>query len=232
MKKKNSLGFTLIEAMIAAGLSSVVVLSSFKLIDNLNKTNSNSSISFQANQIRRDVVALLQNPTGWHNTLWGANNSTTFACLINYTDCAAQVPNPANNGPSVSSNTSANYYSSSVTGAFDVYNTAAAVYYQSSTTTKGFTLTGAQCNTWSGTPFVAGGGTNEAGTTTTSSLCPFRLVLWWVPICPTTTGKCISPTVHIMGYMLYTPSTNDKQHQVAFNPGNYGVNFIVNPVPH
>jgi prepilin-type N-terminal cleavage/methylation domain-containing protein len=233
MKNRKKRGFTLIESVIAVGLSSVVLLSSYKLMDNLNKTNSNASLAFQANQIRRDVIAVLQSPTGWHNTMWAAGN-TTFACLQGYSDCSGQ----ANNGPTVSTNATANYYSSNPTGAFDVYtptssiNPVSTIYYQATSGTKGFTLNGAQCNTWSGTPFVAGGSTTETGTTSTSSLCPLRLVLWWVPICPNTTGQCISPTVHILGYMLYTPSAADKDHAVAFNPGNYGINFVVNPVPH
>lgn len=245
LKSAQPHGFTLIEVLISMGLVSILSLVVFSLNSFMNQGKMGANNAFQADQFRKEITAHLLNPTAWRNTLRG---NATFACVVNSTDCA----NARTNGPpandfsfsimtnTMSPGTACVAGTASCHGGFDVYDINNAVRYAfASDTKRGFQLNGAQC----GTNFANGVATAGAagftgvrqgkmvvGTSTPNgSLCPFRLVLWWVPICSNTTGACISPSINVKGYMLYAPNPNDPQGKGAISPAAYGINLILPP---
>jgi prepilin-type N-terminal cleavage/methylation domain-containing protein len=243
--RKNS-GFTLIEVMISMGLVAILSLVVFSLNNFMNGGQKKTQANYAADAFRKEIINLLNNPTSWRLTLRHATNPT-FTCLRTTppTDCGAAV----NNGPpilangvtdfsySTLANTAANGACSGLTcqGGFNVIGLDGNPYYQFSTLpTAGFTTSGTRCSAGSptGSPGWVGV-TDSAGratpaTPTNASFCPFRLVLYWQPICPNT-GSCTAPAIHVKGYTLYTPSPKDPQALGAFSPSQYGIDLVLPP---
>lgn len=253
---RHSRGFTLIEVMISLGLVSILALAVFTLNTFMNEGKMRANNAFQGDQFRKQIVALLTNPTAWRNTLIKNSSvgtpsvGTTFDCILKGTDCALA----AYNGPPSSTDFSVAVMSNDSTatvacaagstschGGFDVYDTNNNSFYPfASDAKRGFQFSGAQCGTdfangqtvigapgWTGK--VSASGKSSVGSAKTSSLCPFRLVLWWVPVCPSTLGTCYSPAVNVKGYLLYTPNPKDPMGNGAINPANYGIDLILQP---
>jgi prepilin-type N-terminal cleavage/methylation domain-containing protein len=238
--KKN--GFSLIEVLISMGLVAILSLVVFSLNTFMTKGRVTSETTAAAESFRREVINLLNNPTAWRQTL---NNNATFACVTGSTDCAAA--GATSNGPpakdysiSTLSNTSGACAGAACQGGFNVYTAAsptAAVFYPfASNPKRGFSSSGAQCDVdfqngqaATGAPGWIGVASGKVSIgVSNSSKCPFRLVLWWVPIC-NSTGACTSPAIRVRGYTLYTPSPSDTTGISAFNPANYGIDLILPP---
>ncbi len=215
----NKLGFTLIEFMVAVSLSSIAALGMMSLNTTMNKSSTAAANSAQADAFRKQISILLSNLTAWRHTIKG---NAALACVKNGTDCSAYKTN----GPA-----SGTFSSASPAGVFDVYDTSGVNYYPISTDgARGFNISGQQCGTnWANG--VSTAGATGFSTVTPNMQCPFRLVLWWVPICPTTVGSCVNPLVHVFGYTLYNPPTSHTAQKVPFNPNNYGVNLVLTPNP-
>lgn len=72
-------GMTLIEVMIAIAISSIVILASISIGNMSTNIQAQNNVSFQADIIRRNLVALILSDAAWDQTK--ANNSTSFSCL-------------------------------------------------------------------------------------------------------------------------------------------------------
>jgi prepilin-type N-terminal cleavage/methylation domain-containing protein len=75
MKKRvltSNSGMTLIEVMIAVAISSVVILASLSVGQMSMQTQAQNNVSFQADVIRRGMIALISSDTAWKNTISGA----------------------------------------------------------------------------------------------------------------------------------------------------------------
>jgi prepilin-type N-terminal cleavage/methylation domain-containing protein len=227
-------GFTLIEVMISMGLVSILALVVFSLNNFMNKGKAASDMSYAADNFRKEILSLLNNPNAWRFTLDKTKNPT-FTCIVPPGNCLSAVgQGPAANNFSYGSaahkllNTSGACVAPDCAGGFDVYGAGGTVFYPFASQIKaGYTMGGAQCQNWVGVP-DASGKTDKTLTPATASQCPFRLVLYWQPICPST-GNCGVPAIHVMGYTLYTPNPKDPQSQSSFNPSQYGIDVVLPP---
>jgi prepilin-type N-terminal cleavage/methylation domain-containing protein len=221
-----NLGFTLIEFMVAIALSSIVALGMMSLHITMNKSTISANNSAQADIFRKQITGMLSDLNAWRNTIYNTSN-TSFACIQNGTDCSGS----ASNGPGTKGSASA----ASVTGIFDVYDPKGNAYYTPKTDgNRGFNISGQQCGTTLQNGVTTAGATGFSLTTPNNN-CPYRLVLWWVPICPNTVSSCINPLIHVLGYTLYSPVTTVGGKTVfippPFNPYAYGVNLVLTPTP-
>lgn len=83
MKKAKTLiasqsGMTLIEIMIAIAISSIVILASISIGNMTTNLQSQNNFSFQADMIRRNMVALILSNSAWQNTI---NADPSMNCL-------------------------------------------------------------------------------------------------------------------------------------------------------
>lgn len=85
-------GMTLIEVMIAVAISSVVILASLSVGQMSLQTQAQNNVSFQADIIRRNMVALISSDAAWKNTVAGT-------CLTNAGASCSTNGNP--NGPAL-----------------------------------------------------------------------------------------------------------------------------------
>jgi prepilin-type N-terminal cleavage/methylation domain-containing protein len=216
----NQWGFTLIEILVSLGLMSIVALTVFLLQNYLSSGRASAELAFQANQIRREVLAVLNDSASWKYTL---NNNATFSCITHNPplDCSHAMQNGPPAGTYTYSTLAAargGCVAGVCNGGFDVYfvnpkTAVATTFYPFMTATAGWTKRGDACNTWNGN----------------NSQCPLRLVLWWRAVCPNTTSGCYSPTIRVKGYMLYAPKSGVASEQVPFKPDDYGVDVILQP---
>ena len=243
---KQASGFSLIEVLISMGLVSILSLVVFSLNNFMNRGKVSSETAFAADSFRKEILGMLNNSSAWRQTLL---NNPTFNCIKTATDCSAVVAtNAINNGPPTLNDTSyANFANATgpcaagvCNGGFDVYNakTPASVFYAGQAQPQlGFQNNGAQCapNVANGSPAPGAlgwlgvkSGNTYIGSGPMASKCPFRMVLYWVPICATST-TCIAPSIRVKGYTLYAPSPGDTTGLTAFNPANYGIDVILPP---
>lgn len=90
LRTSNS-GMTLIEVMVSIAISAIVILASVSIGQMSLQTQAQNNISFQADIIRRNMVALISSDAAWNNTT-GANSSA--ACLHNHTACNSGGASP------------------------------------------------------------------------------------------------------------------------------------------
>lgn len=96
------------------------------------------------------------------------------------------------------------------TGAFNIVDSTNTVIYPSATATAGFRPDGSNCNTFSaGTP---------------DPTCPFRWSFVWTASCPSGSGTCPAPDVHIVGTFAYAPGST-AGFGAGFNPNTYSIDF-------
>lgn len=74
---KNS-GMTLIEVMVSIAISSIVILASLSIGNMSTQQQSQNNISFQADIVRRNMIALITSDTAWGYTI---NNNSSMSCL-------------------------------------------------------------------------------------------------------------------------------------------------------
>jgi prepilin-type N-terminal cleavage/methylation domain-containing protein len=241
---RKSAGFSLIEVMVTVGLMAIMALAVFTVQTYSNQSKQKATNAFQADQFRKDITSYLTNSVAWRYTLKG---NSTFTCITNAADCSASKMNgpPSGDYSFISLSSLANppgipcVHGATCYGGFDVFNATNVDVYKSATSANaGFQFNGAGCDTGvaNGQPSVGAigfqataSGNMVVGSSPLSSQCPFRLVLWWVPICPSTTAGCYAPQINVQGYLLYAPSPNDPLSQGAPNPTTYGINLILPP---
>jgi hypothetical protein len=218
------------------GLVSVLALGVFSLNSSMQQQKTQSNSTSGADMFRKIITAQLQNPAAWRQTL---NHNATFACVVGGTDCTTPpASNASNNGPAgdytISSlaNATGPCAAGVCNGGFNVYDVSGSEYYPfASNATAGFEEDGRQCRAgYAGGHLVTGA--PGWSPNPTSSQCPFRLVLWWVPICQTTVGGCKKPQIRVRGYVVYSvPSGHSGATASAVKPTNYGLDLILSPNP-
>jgi hypothetical protein len=127
-------------------------------------------------------------------------NNANLTCLrgIAGGDCTAQ----GSNGPP------AGTYPATTTGTLVLYNRDGTTYYDSTSATSGFDMTGAVCANFNS---AAGSGNNK---------CPFHAVIYWVPTCTPTLASAPCNSLKVCAYLVYNAATNSVFTH-AFNPANY-----------
>ncbi len=84
MKNK---GFGLLEAVIALGITGVVVLAVMNVTGLGLKTQFESNLKFSADNFRKNIIQHLNNPVAWTNTVNDAANASLL-CLRTNANCA------------------------------------------------------------------------------------------------------------------------------------------------
>lgn len=142
----------------------------------------------------------------------GMLNSTRtrlLETLQSPTGWAAMVANSANDA-SLACMRVGNTCAHGTTGAFNIVDSSGTVVYPSATATAGYRPDGTTCNTFS--------------TSTPDPSCPFRWAFVWTASCPSGSGSCPAPDVHITGTFSYSPGPNSS-FGAGFNPNIYSIDF-------
>ena len=188
-------GFSIIEALVAAGIMSLVLLAVLRSSNIFVKQQAQISTTLQFDQISSKMVGILKNDVAWSNTTRNTNNATTFNCLLN-NNCT--------------SNSVGGYFrvfdiaNSEINGGPSTAGTLGPYYY-------GFTSRGTACA--NGVSFSPSGSPGNDG-------CPFGLSFSWQPMCPSAvTCTAANMQMLITGAWTYNPAT--PQRTIAFNSGKY-----------
>lgn len=86
---RNSLGFSLIEIVLALGLGAIIALFGLQLIKVTKDMDASNSSTHNIDGARLLISNTLKNKLAMRNTINAAANAATFACVKNNTDCAA-----------------------------------------------------------------------------------------------------------------------------------------------
>ncbi len=169
----------------------------------LTKQRLQSTGTFQADVTRRNLLSVLNNSKAWNQTIALASNNRTSGsaldCLKDKTPCTTNGTDLSGGGVAISD------YPIHV-----VSDAAGQTYYDTTSSSRGFTMEGAPC-----TSFVA---PPAAG----NDSCPLRFNVKWSAVCA---GSCVNPQVKLSIEPIYNPGTNSSR-KIAFNASNYGANVM------
>ncbi|AGH95609.1 PulJ/GspJ family protein [Pseudobdellovibrio exovorus] len=189
---RNQKGISIIEVLVAAGLTAVVSLGIATMIQNsmIEQKKTVLLATLRENKIR--IENMLRDQQAWTYTLADSNNlaitpaNQSTACLRDTTACAViagtapqklVVRDAANNE------------------AFNLLNWAG-------TGSNGFTESGATCSTFT---------SSQTGNMGNDS-CPISYRLVYMYTCPSGT-TCVNPQVKIVGRLIYNPSNQGYLHR-------------------
>lgn len=121
---RNKKGFSLIGILVATCLLGIVLSGTLGVTQISLKQQSQSNITFMADQIRRNLTQHIQNGSAWQNTVNDSAN-TNLACLQSSTSCTGMG------------------------GAFRLRDASNHIVYDPLTPSNGFTAAGSLCTTFS-----------------------------------------------------------------------------------
>lgn len=172
MMKLNNKAFTLIETLMSVLIISIAIMGVSLLTTLMSKSTVKLTNKNSFDSMKYDLVSSVFTPQAWRYTLNNTSNPSLEGFRKN-TDCRGQ--------------------GGQVNGKLVLYDASGTVFYNSTSSTTGFTKTGAVCNNFDAD--------------STDANCPVRFNIYWEPICPPT-GACIKPRVKVFGRAVQNKSTS------------------------
>lgn len=219
-------GFSLIETLIAVAIGAIGLMAMTSLMSMSNRQQSQSNLTFHADNMRRSLVSALNNADGWKNTYKDSSNNqasgTQLDCLISpaYLPCTTDESTDVASGGTPLGGVSGNLINK-------IFDASGALVHDSSAPDKGTSLQGTPC-----TGFIA---PPAAG----NDRCPLRFEVRWKPRCKCSNSGCApavasdtcrNPQVQLKVNAIYNASSKDAR--LAFNPDNYSTpEFLQGQVP-
>lgn len=200
-QKNRCAGFSLIGVMVASTLAVGLLFATISISNILAKQQLRASVTFQSEQIRRDMYSLLNHNSAWDQTIRNAGNSRAngpaLNCLIpSGTPCTNNGLDLGNPGALPITNQRINVLTDS----------SGTIRYNLTSQNNGFSIQGNACAN-----FVAPPGNGRDS-------CPLQFTVTWSAICDT---SCINPQVRFNITPVYNPSPLPAR-RVAFNASAYG----------
>lgn len=191
-------GFTLVEISITLIVASIGIFGMTALFSDMAKIQKKSLVSAVVTQMRSDLIRAVtdgENGSGidsaWKRSIADVSNATGspgILCVRDSTPCLKDTPI-----------------------FFNVKNVDGNELFYSRDLTRGFTLDGVLCGTFSAA--------------TPDPNCPFRWRITAQARCPgNSTIRCVNPVVEISGDLLYSPTADDIFNG-QFNASQFG--FVV-----
>ena len=197
---------------MVVGLTGIVMSSIISMLQISAKQQLQATLTFQAQQIEKNLVKLLNDPNAWKYTFAAnaANGSTYMACIQNNQPCTTSGQEPINGGVAVGTGATTDHPE---LGApiYKIMDQTNLQVYDLTANTTGFAPTGKSCATWVDAPGVP-----------TNNNCPLKFKITWMAKCNGAGGSCVSPVVHIFIRAWYNP---DPKLRVTFNAANYSTDF-------
>ncbi len=192
-------GFTIVEVMTTVAIAGVVTLGLSTFFGDMFTMQKRGEVGNSLMQLRTSLQTAIAgtsadplNLSAWDRTIAdqdATNGNPAMACVLNHTACTHGAFGPLN-----------------------LKNRNGEELMYSGIATRGFTLTGEICNTFS----MAGNPT-----------CPFRYDLIWSATCTdgAIRANCVDPQIEVNGTLLYRPGANDLLGGQPLNTDQYNIKF-------
>lgn len=224
----SNVGMTLVEVMVAIGISGIVLTAIMSLSNLSLKQQYQSNLTFQADLFRKNLVLLINNSDAWKNTIAATANSAPYT--VGGTPYTAPPTSSATDPPGLNcligsgspctnngKDLTASPAGTAISGMkiLQILDNKGVLFYDTTSNTKGLSPQGTACN-----GFVAPS-IPPAPPTPGNDNCPLRFDISWTAVCGT---SCVNPQVQIHIQAVYNPATSSRT--VAFNPANYSATFF------
>jgi len=202
-KKIKQSGFTSTEAIIAAGIGSLVIVGGLALSVNLLSAQRSQESEFWIDTVQSDLLYAIYSDQAWVETISAAQNNTSMSCLRLSPSGDRQrcdLAQPRN--IAVVSN--------------------GQVVFDATVASNGINMRGELCNQFRPcNPDPATGACTNVG----DDRCPFRVNVSWQAVClDTLSGSCLNPEPQINVQWEFNPGTPTLRS--PFNISKYNVTFI------
>lgn len=192
-------GMTLVEVLIAAAVSAVIVSASMSILSPVTQLKMQLDSDTGLNLVLTQMRDCIMNDTAWTNTV--NSNPTSMACLnqsgtITPSPCQPSQLTPIELMSQFRPAGSGNPVD--CVGGQDLSNPQAR--YNTLNASDGFTMGGAVCHTFNG---AQGQGNVN---------CPFHLDMLWEALCPQAPAPCTNPLVHVVGTMHYNSALSTTHY--------------------
>lgn len=192
----NQGGMTLVEVLIAAAVTAVIVAASMSMLSPVMQLKKQLASDTGLNLVLTQVRDCIMNDTAWTNTVTA--NATSMACLNPTLSGAPCQPGQLTPFELMSQFRPTSGQIVDCVGGQDVSNSQAR--YNTLSASDGFTMDGAVCHAYNG----AQGQGNAS--------CPFHLDMAWEALCPPAPTPCTNPMVHVVGNMHYNSALSGPHY--------------------
>lgn len=190
----NNRGFSLIEAMVSAGLMALVASGMVGLVTSMNKEQNNQFRTAALRELKTKFQYLITDQNSWNQTLqyMAAASDPLALCIKNRSNCSA-----IGIADVVLRDSAGNAFYTPVPNA---------VVSPSYVVANGFTDRGTACTTFNGN--------SGAGVDT----CPIAYKIAWEPVCAG--SPCFNPLIKVTVRLLYNPSATQQSQALSLGNGN------------
>lgn len=192
-------GFSLVGTLIAVAIVGILAAGLTSLMTMSLRQQAQSNLTFQIDQIRKNLTATLNNSSAWSATVNGNSSpaGSGLDCIKNSTPCTANGSDLGSGGAPLSD-----------VAINKVFDSSGSLVLDLTSSGSGFTPRGETCSNFDSTP----GAGNDS--------CPLRFNLTWSAIC---NSSCVNPGVRLSLVPQYNPSSTTR---FPFNPANYSSVFF------